>query len=865
MIDYSVFSDSAIAICWITSENKKLSLYHRNRVVQFRFHTDLSKLFHIKTEYNCADIGTRPEKVKEEDVGPESIWENGHKWMTGSLEDAQDEGIITPASDLRLHDDEKELFDGGLVFEKFPEVLVKGHSAFTTSRLGKMKERAAFSNYIFSPTKFNFRKVVRVTASIFKLMRKAGFKHKSENNFRMFVCRNENDTESCNIHEENIFDIFINENSKFAEEEKSFEESMSNWFAGICGGAEKPLMRFKGTAELHIDDEDIALALEYWYKLGSKEVVKFNKKEFLMKAAVEKNGILFCRSRILDGQRFITTGEFKLDSLGMELQMRTPMLDRYSPIAYSIASYVHNQVGKHAGYETCYRISLGFCHIIQGASLFREISEECSKCKMMRKKYIEAVMGPISDHQLTLSPPFYAAFCDLDGPYKVFVPGHERETRHTKVISAKVYIMSFACPVSKIINLQVIETKTADGILEGLTRLGCEHGFPKFLLLDQESSFMKAVNEAEIRLKDLQLRSFREHGIVCEVAPVSGHNFTGLIERKIKTVQESFDKLDLKNMRLHATGLQTLAKLVENDLNNLPLGFSYGRDVNNTPLLKLITPNLLKIGRLNSRALEGPVRFPTGPKDVMVKVEETYDAFFRIWNATMVPRLIPQAKWFTEGSELKPGDIIYFQKVENELSSTWTVGQVYSVTRSRDGVVRRVCVKYINYTEDKPRYTDRAVRSLVRLFNVEDSYFMRDMAEVEKMMTKLQENRTEGVTKIKPTKLVRKKDGSYMIKQAVPKNCKCCCLEHCKLSNHSVGGALVGVNMADRFAMNKFVAEFPLIYERDFFDDNYNEVEHIKSDILMDEKDEVFDALTALETDFNLKLEERLSDEENFA
>ena len=65
------------------------------------------------------------------------------------------------------------------------------------------------------------------------------------------------------------------------------------------------------------------------------------------------------------------------------------------------------------------------------------------------------------------------------------------------------------------------------------------------------------------------MRSFKEHGIICEVAPVSGHNFTGLIERKIKTVQESFDKLDLKNMRLHATGLQTLAKLVENDLNNL--------------------------------------------------------------------------------------------------------------------------------------------------------------------------------------------------------------------------------------------------------------------------------------------------------
>ena len=108
-----------------------------------------------------------------------------------------------------------------------------------------------------------------------------------------------------------------------------------------------------------------------------------------------------------------------------------------------------------------------------------------------------------------------------------------------KVLSAKVYIMTFACPVSKLINLQVIESKSADGVLEGLTRLGCEHGFPKYLLLDQDSSFMKAGNEAEVNMKDLELRSYKEHGIVCQFAPVSGHNFTGLVERKIRTVQEA--------------------------------------------------------------------------------------------------------------------------------------------------------------------------------------------------------------------------------------------------------------------------------------------------------------------------------------
>ena len=79
VVEYSLCSDSVISICWTTSENKKLSLYHRNRVVQVRFHTDLERIYHLRTDYNPADIGTRPSKVKDEDVGPDSTWENGHE------------------------------------------------------------------------------------------------------------------------------------------------------------------------------------------------------------------------------------------------------------------------------------------------------------------------------------------------------------------------------------------------------------------------------------------------------------------------------------------------------------------------------------------------------------------------------------------------------------------------------------------------------------------------------------------------------------------------------------------------------------------------------------------------------------------
>ena len=212
--------------------------------------------------------------------------------------------------------------------------------------------------------------------------------------------------------------------------------------------------------------------------------------------------------------------------------------------------------------------------------------------------------------------------------------------------------MTFVCPMTKLCNLQVIESKNSEAVLEGLIRLGCEVGMPSCLILDQETSFMKMVRDAEVSLTDLNYRCYKEYGIKFKVAPVSGHNFIGLAERKIRAVQEAFQKLDLKNIRLHATGLQTFCKLVENHLNCLPLGYSYGRDANNTPLLKIITPNMMRMGRLNSRSLWGPMKFASGPKDYLKKVQDTYEAFYRIWNITMVPKLIVQHKWFTDSPEI---------------------------------------------------------------------------------------------------------------------------------------------------------------------------------------------------------------------
>ena len=70
--------------------------------------------------------------------------------MKGEIDDALEEGILTPASKLRLTEEEDDSFKKGFVFEKTPEILSMGHAVMlVNARAEKVKERQEFSNAIF--------------------------------------------------------------------------------------------------------------------------------------------------------------------------------------------------------------------------------------------------------------------------------------------------------------------------------------------------------------------------------------------------------------------------------------------------------------------------------------------------------------------------------------------------------------------------------------------------------------------------------------------------------------------------------------------------------------------------------------------
>ena len=61
------------------------------------------------------------------------------------------------------------------------------------------------------------------------------------------------------------------------------------------------------------------------------------------------------------------------------------------------------------------------------------------------------------------------------------------------------------------------------------------------------------------------------------------------------------------------------------------------------------------------------------------------------------------------------------------------MGMVDNVLKGRDLLIREVRVRYHNADHSQPQYTERAVRSLVRLFNVDELDWQYDLERIDKI------------------------------------------------------------------------------------------------------------------------------------
>ena len=313
-----------------------------------------------------------------------------------------------------------------------------------------------------------------------------------------------------------------------------------------------------------------------------------------------------------------------------------PVTDKHSPLAYSIINEVHwhSQVARHSGVETTWRYVLKTAFIIERRELVKKIKKLCERCRYLEMKTIDIAMGPISKHNTVIAPAFFMTQVDLTGPFSAY-------SKHNKRTTLKIWIAVFCCSTTSTVNIKIIEDYGTASFTQALTRLSCEVGYPKLLLIDEESQLVKGCESMVLSFTDIKNQLHTSVGVQFEVCPVGGHNMYGKVERKIKEIKKSISK-NVGKERLSVLQWETICSIIGNTINYMPLAL--GNLVSSFETMDHLTPNRLKLGRNKERSAVGSVTISNNYDNILDTNKSIFNSWFENWLLNHVSKLMEQPK-----------------------------------------------------------------------------------------------------------------------------------------------------------------------------------------------------------------------------
>ena len=651
--DIFYVTDSTIILHWINQDERPMHVGVRNSVIEIRRFSMKTSWFHIDTELNIADLGTRGATVQ--DINSESEWQVGKPWM---YIPRRNDMPIRNLEQVKLTAEEKRQVAVEL---KGPDVI----GYVMTSLINKVSNRYSYSKYIIDPCSLSWRKVNISLALI-----------------RRF----------CFSRAGTVYGDLYN---------KKYNLTSMN----------QP-----------VTDLEIQAAEHYFFKKGTLEIKQFSKEKDWKHCTQWKDGLLQYTGRILDGQEILSMEKCMLD-LG-PLTFVKPVLDRYSPVSYSIMIYCHEKVVCHRSSTNTLRASRYISYIIGGRDLAIEVREACVFCRRFKARMVKAEMGKIHENRLTIAPVFWNVQIDLMGPFLAHCEHNHRST-------VKIWGLVFKDPGSGAVYAHVMQGYDAASFVLAYTRFACRFGHPHQIFIDEGSQLIKGCKNMEICWTDISktLNGQYRVGLNFKTCPVGGHNFNGVVERSIQEIKKIFYTV-YSGLKLDILAYETAFGWVSNELNNLPI--CLGSKTQNLDNLDLITPQRLISGLNNTRAPQGPCRIDA-PSRLIKQMEMVHDSWWETWTMEKVINYIPRpTQWTKSTYQPKIDDIVIFRKDENDNimgTRVWRTGRIHKLDDSRDGIPRAATIEYKNATENTFRYTRRSIRKLAVVHQEHELELVQELNE----------------------------------------------------------------------------------------------------------------------------------------
>ena len=638
-------SDSTIILHWLNQDERPLETAVRNSVIEIRRLSDVRQWFHIDGTLNIADLGTRDASVSDISLGSE--WQDGKPWMTLP----RSQMPLKTIEEIDLSSEERRIASqelrSSVLYNDLPEIIPR------------VSERYKFSKYLYDPNKSPWSSSVRILSYVLRFLR------------------------SCK------------------------PRWSPPWFPAPA--PTDPIMStypFLRSDRPNLSDIDLRRGENYYFYKATLEVIKFSPDKEYKDTYIIKNKIYHYVGRILDSQEILSPEESMLDLT--PLSFVRPIVDRFSPVAYSIMIHCHETISHHRSATSSLLETRYIAFILRARDLASEVARCCRFCIRYKAKLIEVEMGKLHPSRLTIAPVFYCSQVDLFGPYTAICEHQHRST-------VKMYGVVFKCPATCAIAIYTMQNYTTAAFLQAYTRFASRYGHPTELRIDEGSQLLSACKNAELSIMDITnfLEIQHQVGVKHSTCAVASHNAHGMVERSIREIKNLLNKV-YKGLRLDIMSFETCLSWISSELNNLPI--CLGSRINNLDHVDLITPSRLILGRNNRRALSGYARIST-PSRLISQMDDVYDSWWKVWRTEKLLDFIPQpSKWKKTNEQLRESDIVIFLKSDSEKhlgEPVWRIARVKSINVSEDGLVRTAVLEYRNPSEKTLRTTNRSARSVV--------------------------------------------------------------------------------------------------------------------------------------------------------
>ena len=336
----------------------------------------------------------------------------------------------------------------------------------------------------------------------------------------------------------------------------------------------------------------------------------------------------------------------------------------------------------------------------------KTIAKSCFRCKLLHRKELSQLMAPQKKIRTESCPPFTYIQIDFLGP-KYTLDEVKKRTR------MKIYFLLVSCLTTRAINVIPVRDLSTDSFIMGMRTHIAIRGGPKICYSDLGTNFKGA--KRVLLDEDLQI----------DLTKIVDYAQNNSFEMRFGTpnhpegqgsAEKSVHLFKLALMRNHSTTNFTYSEWVTIVAETSAL-------VNSRPLIlepgpgEAITPNEL----LTLREVSAPL----GPEVMDERLtrrsflqREYVAAWFRRYKIGMTEKILGfNNKWKEKQENLKAGDLVLILD-RPSVHLPFTYGIVQEAILSKDGLVRKVLLKYKDTNKKRWKSMERHVTSLSLLHSV---------------------------------------------------------------------------------------------------------------------------------------------------